>query len=733
MKKTILGVSGMSCSACSNGLEKHLNKQQGILSASVNLVMANVSVEYDETLLSIKDIEIFIKQAGFKSTGLYDINKSDDAKKPLYPLIIFGALAVVLMYVSMGHMINLPVPFFVNPSKNAIGYSVALIILVVPFFIYGTDILVGGVKSLFHKAPNMDTLVTMGVTASFLFSLFYTILIFTGETQYVHNLYFESCATIIFFIKLGRRIDYESKSKTKQAIKDLVTITPNNAVVLRDGQEITVTIDEIIKGDVVVCRAGEKFAVDGVIISGSAHVDESFITGESKPQLKEEDSLVVAGSINYDGYVLYRAEKIGKESTVSEIVKMVVEASNTKMPIAKTADKVCGIFVPSVMAIAFITFVSYLLFTHDYALAIKTFVTVLVVACPCALGLATPLAVVVGEGICAKHGILVKDSKVMEIANKTNVVIFDKTGTLTHGNLRIAKTFNYSNLTDEEVLLITASIESASTHPIGKAFMEKLSELNLSPVAVSDVNVVNGKGITAKIDGKIYIVGSQKILEEFNIVNDRLSDENELLSEGNSIVYLACENSILSLFGVNDTVKPDANALIEQLKANNITPIMLSGDNVLVAEKIANKVGIEKFFGGVMPNDKAKFVNEIKKDKNVVLMCGDGINDSPALVSADIGVSVKNGTDIAMDSSDVILLGEGLSKVYDFIKISKRTLKCIRQNLFWAFFYNVLMIPLACGALSFIGVTINPMLAGLAMVLSSLTVIFNTLRLKFIK
>ena len=733
MKKIILGVSGMSCSACSNGLEKHINKQQGILSVSVNLVMANVSVEYDETLLSIKDIEFFIKQAGFKSTGLYDINKSDDAKKPLYPLIIFGVLAVVLMYVSMGHMINLPVPFFVNPSKNAIGYSVALIILVVPFFIYGTDILVGGVKSLFHKAPNMDTLVTMGVTASFLFSLFYTVLIFTGKTQYVHNLYFESCATIIFFIKLGRHIDYESKSKTKQAIKDLVTITPYNAVVLRDGQEITVTIDEINKGDTVVCRAGEKFAVDGVIISGSAHVDESFITGESKPQLKKEDSLVVAGSINYDGYVLYRAEKIGKESTVSEIVKMVVEASNTKMPIAKTADKVCGIFVPSVMAIAFITFVSYLLFTHDYALSIKTFVTVLVVACPCALGLATPLAVVVGQGICAKHGILVKDSKVMEIANKTNVVIFDKTGTLTHGNLRIAKTFNYSNLTDEEIFLITASIESASTHPIGKAFTEKLIELNLSPIAVSDVNVVNGKGLTAKIDGKTYIVGSQKILEEFNIANDRLSDENELLSEGNSIVYLACENSILSLFGVNDTVKPDANALIEQLKANNITPIMLSGDNPLVAEKIANKVGIEKFFGGVMPNDKAKFVNKIKNDKNVVLMCGDGINDSPALVSADIGVSVKNGTDIAMDSSDVILLGEGLSKVYDFINISKRTLKCIRQNLFWAFFYNALMIPLACGALSFIGVTINPMLAGLAMVLSSLTVIFNTLRLKFIK
>jgi Cu+-exporting ATPase len=452
MKKITLGILGMSCSACSNGLEKHLNKQQGIVNASVNLVMANATIEYDDTLLDLKTIENFIKSAGFKSSGIFDLNKPDGNKEKSYPLIIFALLTVVLMYVSMGHMVGLYLPKCISPETSPIGYALALILLAVPFLYYGKDIFIGGVKSIIYLSPDMNALVTLGVGASFIFSVVYSVLIFLGNHTLVHNLYFESVGAVIFFVKLGRKIDGTSKAKTRQAIRDLVQITPKNAVVLRDGQEVSVTIDLVEKGDTLVCRPGEKIAVDGVITNGKAHLDESFITGESKPSLKTVGNTVVAGSVNFDGYLEYSAQKIGRDSTVSEIVNMVVEASNTKLPIAKTADKICGVFVPFVMVVAVLTFIGQLIFAQGLSQAITAFVTVLVVACPCALGLATPLAIVVGEGLCAKKGILVKNGKTMEVADKTSVVIFDKTGTLTYGDLRVFKAFNYSDLTDGELL-----------------------------------------------------------------------------------------------------------------------------------------------------------------------------------------------------------------------------------------------------------------------------------------
>ena len=735
MKKVILKIEGMTCSACFNGLEKYLNKQDGIISASVNLVMATAQVEYDETKVDRKMLDTFVKKAGFKSLGEYSGKEEENShKKDKILFIIFGVLAVILLYISMGHMIGLPIFEFLNMHENSINYAVTLFILTILFLIYGFDIIKSGFKNLIHKVPNMDTLVAIGVLSSFLYSVYSMIMIIRGENSFVHELYFESSAIVIFFIKLGRYLDGVSKDKTKEAIQKLVQITPSKAIVKVDGVEKEVTIDEIKKGDIVVSHAGDRISVDGKIISGKAHLDESFLTGESKPSSKKVGDKVIAGSINYDGYLEYEAEKIGRDSTISQIVKLVVEASNTKAPIARVADKVSGYFVPIVILIAIVSFIIYLILGFGMGEALTTFVTILVVACPCALGLATPLAIVVSEGKCAKSGILVKKSEILENARNIDTIVFDKTGTLTYGKLKISKVLNYSsNLNEEEILRITGSIEAKSTHPIAKAFEEYLKEHKLGKYNVEEFKNLSGLGITGKIEGKQYILGNYKILEYFNIENNEekiKKEEKELSKKGNSIIYVVEENKIIALIGVNDLVRENVKDVIKKLNEQNIETIMLTGDNEETAKLIAKEIGISKVIADVVPEEKTNTIRNLKKQGKKVLMCGDGINDSPALASSDIGVSVNSGTDIAMDSSDVILVKNDLSKILDLITISKKTIRNIKQNLFWAFFYNSLMIPIAIGILKPIGISINPMIAGLAMTLSSLTVILNALRLR---
>ncbi len=731
MKKIILSIDGMTCSACSNGLEKYLNKQDGIKSAGVNLVMANASIEYDEKKLSISQIEEFVKKAGFKSLGEFkEIKSEEKSKKEKIKFIIFTLLAILLMYISMGHMINLPVIPYLDPHINPTNYMISLLVLAMLFIIYGFDIIKNGYKNLIHKTPNMDTLVGIGVITSFLYSLYNMYLVFIGNTHLVMNLYFESAAIVIYFVKLGRYIDGISKGKTREAIQKLVKITPNKAVIKIDGVLKEVTLDEIHKGDIVVSKAGEKIAVDGEIIDGRAHLDESFITGESKPVAKEIGSKVLAGSLNYDGYIEYRAERIGKESTVSEIVKLVVEASNTKAPIAKVADTVSGYFVPSVIAIAILTFLIYLLIGQSFETAITTFVTILVVACPCSLGLATPLAIIVSEGLCATNGILIKKSEILENAQKVNSIVFDKTGTLTYGKLKISKVINYSSISDDALLQIVGSVESKVVHPIAKAFVDYLEENKLEKLEVNELENVTGFGVIGKVNDKKIIIGNSKILEKYNIENGNLQDEKGLANDGNSIVYVAQDGKVIALIGVNDIVRDEAKEVISTLKSMKIETIMLTGDNKETAEKIARNIGITKVISNVLPNEKSNTIKRLKEENKFVIMCGDGINDSPALAISDIGVSVNSGTDIAMDSSDVILTKNDLRSIVNLINISKKTIKNIKQNLFWAFFYNSLMIPVAIGFLKPIGISINPMIASLAMVLSSITVILNTLRLK---
>lgn len=734
MKKIILSIDGMTCSACSNRLEKYLLKQDGIINASVNLVMSNAFVEYDETKLNIKNVEEFVKKAGFKSLGLYtDIKTKNNTKNNKVLFIIFLILSIILMYVSMGHMIGLPTFEFLNMHTHPISYAITLLIITIPFIFYGFDIIKSGFKNLIHKAPNMDTLVAIGVLSSLLYSLYNMYIIIKGNTSYVEHLYFESAAIVIFFIKLGRYIDGASKDKTKEAIQKLVQITPKDATIKVNGDEKKVTIDEINKGDIVISKPGERISVDGEIVIGKTHLDESFITGESKPVAKNIGDKVIAGSINYDGYIEYKAEKIGKESTISEIVKLVIEATNTKAPIAKIADTVSGYFVPTVIIIAFITFLVYLFLGLGFTSAINTFVTILVVACPCSLGLATPLAIVISEGVCATHGILVKKSETLENASKINTIVFDKTGTLTYGTLKIAEIVNYSNLTNNEIVELAGSLEAKSTHPISKAFKEYIEANNLKILDVEKFEDISGYGIVGTIDNNTILVGNSKLLNKYKIENKYIEQEELLATNGNSIVYIAKNNEILGIIGVNDIIRGNAKNIIEELNKNNIEVMMLTGDNKKTAKSIADTLGIKNVIANVTPNEKSNIIKKLKEEGKIVMMCGDGINDSPALALSDIGVSVNSGTDIARDSSDVILTKNDLTSIVNLINISKKTIRNIKQNLFWAFFYNSLMIPIAMGVLSGIGININPMIASLAMVLSSFTVILNALRLKRIK
>ena len=780
MKKVLLKIDGMTCSACSSGLEKYLNKQDGILNATVNLVMNNASVEYDEKKLDIPQIEKFIQKAGFESLGIDNLQKEEKKKsREKYKLWGFTIIAILTLYIAMGHMIGLPEVPFLGMHTNPINYTIALLILSIISIIMGWDILKNGYKNLIHKTANMDTLVGLGVLSSFLYSLYGTYMILKGHHEYVENLYFESVVIILFFIHIGRYVEARNKDKTKEAIQSLMMITPNKATILKEGKEKEVTLDEITKGDIVICRPGEKIAVDGEVVEGSTHIDESFVTGESTPSKKEIGSKVIAGSINYEGTIQYKAEKIGKESTVSEIVRMVVEATNTKAPIAKIADKISGYFVPAIMILAVVSAIVWLVIGQTFGFAINVFITVLVVACPCSLGLATPLAIVVSSGVASKEGILIKNSESLENAHKVKTVVFDKTGTLTKGKLSVSKMFNYTehslddgnkkvtlekqredleevvelSKTDAEIIKIVASIENKSEHPIARGIVNFATENKVQLETIENFKNIAGYGVYAEYNNKSYLIGNSKLMKENNVnIEKAIKDEDELEAEGNSILFVAeaekiiendsvqvdNENSetrekytykLIALIGVKDVIKDSASDVIEKLKNKNINVVMLTGDNEKTAKAIADSIGITEVIANVLPKEKAEKIKELKQT-GLVMMCGDGINDSVSLVTADIGVAVGSGTDIAMDSSDVVLMKDNLEKIPELMDISKRTIRNIKQNLFWAFFYNICMLPIAMGVFSVWGLTMNPMFASLAMTLSSITVTLNSLRLR---
>lgn len=733
MQKIILKIKGMSCSACSSGLEKYLSKQNGIIDASVNLVLAQAMIQYEEEL-TLEDLDRFIKEAGYESLGPYDAKEEENQNnKEKKWWIFYSFLAFFVLYVSMAPMVNLPAVLGLHMMENSINYVVYLCLGASLFLIYGLDIIQSGYRNLIHKTPNMDTLVTIGILSSYVYSVYGMIQVLMGDGNYVHHLYFESIVMVLYFVKLGRRIDFSSKEKTKEAMKELVQITPSMALLKTENGEKEIPLDEIKKGNILIAKPGMKIAADGIVIEGNCHVDESFITGESVPVKKEAKDQVIAGSINYDGYIEYKAEKIGKDSTISEIVRLVMESTNTKPKIARIADFISGIFVPTVMIISLITFLGYLFLGFELGDALISFVTVLVVACPCALGLATPLAIVVSEGMCAKNGILVKTSETLETASQIDTIIFDKTGTLTYGNLKISEIKNYSKYKEKELLERLISIESKSSHPISTAFKELGASQQYKERVVKDFQNIEGIGVKGKIQEKEYILGNYKILKKLKIENPYQKEEQELASIGNTIIYGIEEKQIIALIGVQDIVRETSKEVVKELLKQNKEVIMLTGDHHETALRIAKTIGIKTVIADVMPKEKNAVIKKRIAEGKKVMMVGDGINDAPSLITADVGISIHSGTDIAIDSADVILIRNDLRQILTFLTVSKQTMRNIKQNLFWAFFYNLCMIPIAIGILKPVGITMNPMIASIAMMLSSFTVILNALRLKRLK
>ena len=716
MKNIILNVGGMTCSGCSAGLEKYLNKQDGIFSASVNLVLATVKIEYDENLLDVNKLNKFIEEAGFTSYGEeYNKNKR---KPERFVLLIYAVLTILLMYISMGNMFKIKMPNIIDMHSNPIIYAVSLAVITFLYFIYGFDIIKSGIKNLVNKMPNMDSLIMIGVIVNYLYSLFNMILVFKGDMNGLHHLYFEASAMTILFVKIGRFIDKNNRIKATDAVRGLVSVTPKKAVKLVDGEEKTVTINEISKGDIIVCRPGEKIAVDGIVRKGRTNINEALITGESKPVHKEIGNEVIAGSINCNGYIEYEAVRIGRETNISNIVKMVVEATNSKTEIQKFVDKVSGIFVPVIFILAVLASILNFIVIRDISIAVNVFVTVLVVACPCALGIATPLAMVVSIGKLSKNGIFIKSSESLEILKGIKNIVFDKTGTLTNGKFSVVD----KNISDENMQILQ-SIEFNSKHPIAQSICE-YSDFN--KIEVTNFREIEGYGVQADIGNSTYYVGSSKFVKEQCINNIYCNDEEKFLSNGYTIVYLFNNDGVLGIVGLADTVKDGVKELIQELKNMNKNIYMLTGDNEAAAKIIANEIGIDNVESNLTPKQKLVYVSNMNDDNNSVMMVGDGINDSPSLKSAAIGVSVEGGSDVSADSSDIILMNSNIGIISLLLKVGKKTNRIIKQNLFWAVFYNCLMIVIATGLLP---IHINPMIASMAMMMSSLMVVFNSLRL----
>ena len=739
MSKVILSISGMSCSACSNSLEKYLNKQKGIINASVNLVLAQALIEYDNTL-TINDLNKFVEKAGFKSLGIYDEKKENKTENKTKELVTFTFLVILVLYISMGHMLKFPVPSILNINMHPINYALTLLALTIPFLIYGFDIFKSGFKNLTHKSPNMDTLVSIGALSSLTYSLVGTVLMIlalinsTNPLEYINYIYYESVITIIYFIKLGRHIDRKSKEKTKEAIKELVTITPSYALLKIGNSSKKVTIDEIKKGDILICKPGMKIAVDGTIIEGKSHFDESFITGESMPVKKSTNKKVIAGSLNIDGHILYKAEKIGKDTTISEIVKLVVEATNTKAPIAKIADKVSGIFVPAVITIAVITIIGWLLAGQTVGFALARGISVLVISCPCALGLATPVAIMVGNGVGAKNGILFKTAVSLEEAGKVDIVALDKTGTITTGQPKVTDIFPADGISEKELLEAAFALEKKSEHPLAKAIVEYGNEKKFTVPVVEDFQAVPGNGLTGTLNNKTLIGGNLLFIEKSLSISEKIKHSAEqLASAGKTPLFFAKENRLLGMIAVADVIKEDSPQAIKELKAMGIHVVMLTGDNERTAKAIGKQAGVDHVIAGVLPEGKESVIRDLK-EKGKVAMVGDGINDAPALTRADMGIAIGAGTDIAIDAADVVLMKSRLSDVPAAIRLSRATLKNIHENLFLAFIYNIIGIPLAAGAwYMLLGWKLNPMFGAAAMSLSSFCVVTNALRLNLFK
>ena len=767
-------VTGMTCSACSSHVEKSVGKLTGVENVSVNLLTNSMQVEFDENKLDTAGIIKAVEDAGYgaavkdghaksgtKTSGQSDSQENSglsaveqnvkNMKKRLIVSLIFW---IPLMYVSMGHMIyqwlNIPMPpftmNFLHGNENAITYAFTQFLLLLPILIANQKYFKNGFKTLWHRSPNMDSLIAIGAGAAILYGIFaiYRIGYAMGHGdmavvhQYAHDLYFESAGTILTLITIGKYLETKSKGKTSEAITKLLNLAPKTVTVVRDGVEQVVDAADVEKGEIFLVKPGESVAVDGIVLEGKSSFDESAITGESIPVPKQEGDTIVSASINKSGLIRAKATKVGEDTTIAQIIRLVEEASSSKAPIAKMADKIAGVFVPAVITIALITGVIWLISGATFEFAMSTAIAVLVISCPCALGLATPVAIMVGTGKGAENGILIKSGDALETAHQIDTVVLDKTGTITQGKPVVTDIICAAgkNADKTQLLQIAGSLEKGSEHPLAEAIVNYCVTNNISLEKVTDFNALFGKGIEGTVSGTHYYAGNEKMMEEkgISLSTEQKNQIRELAKQGRTPLLFADEKQFLGIVAVADVVKPTSKEAVQKFRDYGIHVIMLTGDNEVTAQAIKEQVGIDEVIAGVLPTQKEKKISALKQAGHKVAMIGDGVNDAPALASADVGIAIGAGTDVAIESADIVLMKNDLLDAVGAVKLSKAVIRNIKENLFWAFFYNSIGIPLAAGVLyPLFQIKLNPMFGAAAMSLSSVCVVSNALRLRWVK
>ena len=732
-------VEGMTCSACANRVERVTQKIEGVELAVVNFATEKLTIKLDADVASYGQVKAAVEKAGFQLVSEEDTikgeeKKHDEASKLLIRFIISLIFAVPLLIISMGHMVGMPLPHLIDPMMNPFNFGIVQLILTLPVVMAGYKFYQVGIKNLIQLSPNMDSLIAIGTLTAFFYSVFGIYKITQGDASYAMHLYFESAAVILTLITLGKYLEAVSKGKTSQAIKALMGLAPKTATIERNGRELEVPIEEVVVGDLVLVKPGEKLPVDGEVIEGSTAIDESMLTGESIPVEKTVGSLVIGASVNKTGFIKYKATKVGRDTALSQIVKLVEDAQGSKAPIAKMADIISAYFVPIVIGLAILSSVAWLLAGETGVFALSIFISVLVIACPCALGLATPTAIMVGTGKGAEYGVLIKGGEALETTHKLSKLIFDKTGTITEGKPKVTDIVT-TNLSEEQLLIYAASAEKGSEHPLGEAIVRAAIDRGYQLCELQSFNAIPGHGIEVSIQGKQILLGNKKLMIEKTIDVSSLSETSDQLAyDGKTPMYMAIDGQLAGIIAVADTVKESSKKAIETLHQMGIKVAMITGDNQKTADAIARQVGIDLVLAEVLPADKANEVKKLQETGVKVGMVGDGINDAPALAQADIGIAIGSGTDVAIESADIVLMKSDLMDVSTAIKLSKATIRNIKENLFWAFAYNVLGIPVAMGLLHlFGGPLLNPMIAAAAMSLSSVSVLLNALRLRRFK
>lgn len=740
VKKTF-NIEGMTCASCAQTIEKATQKLRGVNLSSVNLATEKLVVEYDPGMVNLTDIIKAVMDSGYEAheevatadTVDQDKEKKQKEIKSLWNRFLISALFTApLLYIAMGHLVNAPLPDFINPMMNPEAFAIVQLVLTLPVVVVNSKIYRNGFKALSKGHPNMDSLISLGTSAAFLYGVFATVMIFRGEVAYANELYYETAAVILALIVLGKYLETLTKGKTSEAIKKLMGLAPKTALVVRNGKESEISIDEVVVGDIIVVRPGGKMPVDGVVIEGLTSVDESMLTGESIPVEKSVGDAIIGASINKNGTIRYKATKVGKDTALSQIIKLVEDAQGSKAPIAKMADIISGYFVPIVIAIAILSAIAWYFAGQTGVFALTIAISVLVIACPCALGLATPTAIMIGTGKGAEHGVLFKSGTALETTHKLNTIVFDKTGTITEGKPKVTDIITAEGISETELLTLSASAEKGSEHPLGEAIVNNAEEKGLAFLKTETFNAIPGHGIEVTINGQHLLLGNKKLMDERHIgLGNLASASDALASQGKTPMYIAKDGKIAGIIAVADTVKESSLRAIKKLHKMGIEVAMITGDNKRTAEAIAKQVGIDRVLSEVLPEDKSNEVKKLQDGGKKVGMVGDGINDAPALAQADVGIAIGSGTDVAIESADVVLMRSDLMDVPTAVELSKSTIRNIKENLFWAFAYNILGIPFAMGVVyAFGGPLLSPVIAAAAMSFSSISVLLNALRLK---